>query len=310
MTEIHSTEPPQVSIAMCTYNGERFLREQMDSLVSQDYPNLEIIIVDDCSTDSTVEILQKYAIHHPHIHIHCNETNLGFRRNFEKAIGLCSADLISLCDQDDIWFSDKISKLVQAIDGANLIYSEIQLADECANPIDRDFPPANLLQGRCHMGLIFDNCVTGHASLIRKSVLKFALPIPDSVELHDHWIAFVAAANGGIKVFPEKLSLYRQHDCNAVLSRKPKKNKAARRLESYRQRMAFIAAARHVHGLTPDEAALLENIQSAYAKYTHCVINRSLKMLLNAHADELMPLYRKKERVLRRLSRGFIKDML
>jgi len=111
MNAIPPSDAALASIAMCTYNGEKYLREQLDSLVAQDYPNLEIVIVDDCSTDSTPQLLEEYAGQHPNFTIHQNEQNMGFRRNFEKALKLCSGEIISLCDQDDIWFPNKISAL-------------------------------------------------------------------------------------------------------------------------------------------------------------------------------------------------------
>ena len=80
-----SEQTPLVSIAMCTYNGEQFIREQLDSLIAQDYQNLEIIIVDDCSTDSTYAILEEYASAHKSIALYSNPKNLGFKRNFEKS---------------------------------------------------------------------------------------------------------------------------------------------------------------------------------------------------------------------------------
>src|SRR5688500_10348209 len=94
---------PLVSIALCVYNGEKFLREQLDSLVNQSYPNIEIIASDDRSTDASLLILQEYADRYPYFKFGQNEQNLGYVKNFEKVISLCSGDLIALSDQDDIW---------------------------------------------------------------------------------------------------------------------------------------------------------------------------------------------------------------
>src|SRR5690606_18169426 len=108
-------------IALCTYNGGKYLIEQLDSLVKQDYPNIEIIIVDDCSKDTTLSILNSYSLHYPNIKIHVNENNLGYKKNFEKAIQLCNGEYIALSDQDDIWKLDKISKLINSIEKSVLI---------------------------------------------------------------------------------------------------------------------------------------------------------------------------------------------
>ncbi len=91
-----------VSIALPTYNGEAFLSKQIDSLLSQNYNNLELIIVDDCSTDGTIEVLNQYKPNAV-VKIFQNERRLGVIKNFEKAISLCAGEFISLSDQDDIW---------------------------------------------------------------------------------------------------------------------------------------------------------------------------------------------------------------
>ena len=131
-------EKPLVSIAMCTYNGEPFLREQMDSLVKQDYRPIELVIVDDGSTDATQSILAEYANQHDFIKLHVNDSNLGFIKNFEKAISLCSGEYISLCDQDDIWFPEKTSALMAGIGEASLIYSTLAFIDENNTPLNKE----------------------------------------------------------------------------------------------------------------------------------------------------------------------------
>src|SRR5476649_2579474 len=97
------SEYPLVSIALCTYNGARFLSQQLDTLVNQTYRPIEIIVVDDCSTDDTFAILTEYAGRYPNFKIYRNDVKLGFTANFEKAVKLCTGDLIALCDQDDLW---------------------------------------------------------------------------------------------------------------------------------------------------------------------------------------------------------------
>ena len=104
---------PLVSIALCTYNGAGFLAKQLDSLLSQSYETIEVIAVDDCSTDSTWDILQAYARKDNRLQTHKNDYNIGHTRNFEKAIALCKGDYIALSDQDDIWVGDKIKILME-----------------------------------------------------------------------------------------------------------------------------------------------------------------------------------------------------
>lgn len=108
-------EKKTVSVVMCTYNGEKYLREQMDSILAQTYPIHEIIVCDDCSTDGTMNILQEYATKFPFIKVHRNTRNKGCNQNFHDIFYQVSkkVDYIAISDQDDIWFPEKIGKLVQ-----------------------------------------------------------------------------------------------------------------------------------------------------------------------------------------------------
>jgi glycosyltransferase involved in cell wall biosynthesis len=304
---------PLVSIAMCTYNGEHFLREQMDSLIAQDYPNLEIIITDDCSTDCTVKILREYEKKHSHITVIQNEKNLGFKKNFEKAISLCSGKYIALCDQDDVWFPNKIGELARNIGNNGLIYSNVQLINESGEKINKEFPRSNRLTGKCHMSLLFANCITGHASLITKEVMNEALPIPKGVKLHDHWIALVAAAFKGIKAYPETLSFYRQHQNNAVLRSREKKQrtkKTARRKCSFQSRMDFLEAAANCESLSKNERALVSKICTAYSYYPRCYTNKRFKKILNENKNTLLAIYKNPQKSMDKLCKGFFRDLL
>ena len=103
-----------VSIVMCTYNGESFIREQLDSIMAQTYPVEEIIIQDDCSTDGTFEVVSEYASRYPHIRPIRNKTRKGVNGNFFDALGKASGDYIAIADQDDIWEPYKIERQMQA----------------------------------------------------------------------------------------------------------------------------------------------------------------------------------------------------
>ena len=103
---------PLVSIVLATHNGENYLKEQLDSLINQTYPVLEIIVVDDCSTDATVDIIKLYRQKYGHIKFYQNEAVLGPVKNFEKGMVLSAGEYISLCDQDDVWMPEKIKKIM------------------------------------------------------------------------------------------------------------------------------------------------------------------------------------------------------
>ena len=104
-----------VSVVMCTYNGAKYLREQLDSIISQTYPIYELIVQDDCSTDETVAIIKEYMEKYSFIKLYVNEHNLGFNLNFKSVCMKATGDFVALSDQDDVWFPDKIQKQVNMI---------------------------------------------------------------------------------------------------------------------------------------------------------------------------------------------------
>ena len=111
---IQNKDLPLVSVVICTYNGEKFLREQLDSLLAQTYPLLEFIVSDDHSTDKTPAILKGYAEKDTRFRIFLHQNNCGPNKNFERAIQLANSDHIAICDQDDVWAPDKISLMMSA----------------------------------------------------------------------------------------------------------------------------------------------------------------------------------------------------
>jgi glycosyltransferase involved in cell wall biosynthesis len=219
---------PLVSIALCVYNGERFLSEQLDSLVQQTYPNIEIVIVDDCSTDSSVQILQGYAERYTSIRIYNNSENLGYVRNFEKALRLCHGELIALCDQDDIWDIGKIELQVSHLGSHQLIYHDSRFIDEKGKDMNRKMSDVlNLYSGDQSEVFLLINSVSGHSILFRRELLSEILPLnPDF--FHDHWIAYVATNQGSIGCIPQCLVSYRQHTASStdILNKRKKLDKS------------------------------------------------------------------------------------
>ncbi|HEU0065014.1 MAG TPA: glycosyltransferase, partial [Flavisolibacter sp.] len=199
-----------ISIVLCTYNGERFLTEQMDSLLNQTWPDLEIIVSDDCSADRTRQILSSYG-HHPHISIYYQDINLGPIKNFEFVLSKAKGEYIAFCVVDDIWKPDKIKILHKSIGNALLTYSDSELIDETGKSLGKCLSDLrNMYSGTETKGFVFDNVVWGHTALLSKKLLSIALPFPETVP-HDIWFAYLAAANGGIKYINNILSFYRQH---------------------------------------------------------------------------------------------------
>lgn len=302
-----------VSIAMCTYNGERFLRKQLDSLINQNHRPLEIIIVDDGSTDTTCSIIQEYANQNSFIHFYQNKQNLGYVKNFEKALSLCSGDYIALCDQDDIWLPEKLSTQLENIGDASLTYSELSYIDENDRPLNAPPRKTNRLAGRCPLALLFGTCVTGHLALLKREVLDHALPFPEGIRAHDHWIPFVASAINGLKPTDHILSLYRSHGHNVSMKSRKKmlKNPFTRIKErkaafntKLKGRLQFLQAAKNSGLLSENETALVSDLIREHSKLTSCIQNRMLHRLLSLHADLLLKMYKRPEKILSRLVKG------
>lgn len=215
-----------VSIALCTYNGEKYLLDQLNSILEQTRLPDELIVCDDCSVDKTLKILDSFRIEAPFpVSIYRNLRNLGSTKNFEKAIRACSGDIIILCDQDDIWRPDKINIQVETLrenPKAGYVFSNAALVDENLHPLGcnlwdmvgftekrkRKFCTGNQFQ------VIFEgSLVTGATLAFRSYIIKKVIPFPtDTYWIHDGWIAIIAASIGilGIPI-DDKLIFYRQH---------------------------------------------------------------------------------------------------
>ncbi len=212
-----------ISVAMCTYNGAAYLREQLDSIAAQTRPPDEMVVCDDCSVDDTVAILEDFARRAPFpVRLHRNAATLGSTRNFDRAIGLCQGDLIALSDQDDVWLPEKLRRLEApfARPDVGLVFSDGEVVDSALRPIgirlwEAYFPPQ--MQRRVAAGQAFSvemehNVVTGATLMFRADLRALAQPIPHDIYLiHDGWLALVAAAVSRLVFLPEPLILYRRH---------------------------------------------------------------------------------------------------
>ncbi len=206
--------PPLVSVALCTYNGAKYLRQQLESITQQTYRNIELVILDDASRDGTLEIIREFAGKDARIRFQENAENLGYNRNFEKAISLCRGEIIAISDQDDIWEARKIETMLQHWPrGSDLIYSlsgrfyENNLSERIEAP-DVYY---NEIRDTHH--LVFNSPVHGHAILFKKNLVKHCLPFPPDV-YYDWWISMHAASLGVIGCVPYTLTWHRVHEKN------------------------------------------------------------------------------------------------
>lgn len=206
----NSDKEPLISVAICTYNGASYILEQLDSILAQDYSRLEIIIVDDASTDYTVEILQ--SIQDERIVLYQNPINLGYNANFERCLKYCTGDYIAISDQDDIWEIDKLSKMLAGISDSDLIYCDSGVIDGHGNKTGEFFSQRYAMKHNpTVLNLLFSNMISGHAMLFKREILPIVIPFPENF-FYDWWITLCLAGKAAkIKYLPEILVWHREH---------------------------------------------------------------------------------------------------
>lgn len=227
-------KPPRqksVSVALCTYNGERYLKQQLESISAQTRLPDEVIVCDDGSTDATLEIADEYARNAAFVvTVVRNERRLGSTKNFEKAISLCAGEIIVLSDQDDVWRQDKIQKLTSALsEDASAVFSNAEVVDEKLSHLGYSLwqrvsfterVRKKFRSGKVLETLVGRNVVTGATMAFRRDVIGVLVPMPESW-VHDGWIALcLAAAGKKIAFIDEPLIKYRQHANNQIGARK------------------------------------------------------------------------------------------
>jgi glycosyltransferase involved in cell wall biosynthesis len=280
---------PLLSVALCTYNGAPHLGDQLESLFAQTWPNLEIIAVDDASTDATWTLLQQATEREPRLKILRNNVNLGFAANFERALSLCRGEFIAPCDQDDIWQPNKLETLMAAIGPHTLAYCDSALVDERSQALGmRVSDRVRMVQGSDPLAFAFWNCVSGHAMLFRRELLALALPA-QGVRFHDWWLAFVAASTGSITYIAEPLVAYRQHarsQTDVSRLRSQRSNSVDKSLE----RVAWLQA---LSRFPSAHQALFQQMHRLAADRQNQWFCPAWWRLLNAHAARLMAINRR-----------------
>ncbi|MGA8090670.1 MAG: glycosyltransferase family 2 protein [Terracidiphilus sp.] len=217
-----ATSASRISVAMCTFNGARYLGEQLESIALQSELPSELIVCDDQSTDDTLSILKRFQASAPFaVKLILNRQRLGSTRNFDQAIGLARGDFIALCDQDDRWAPTKLKRLLDAMTADPFLggaFSDANLIDGDGRPIgmrlfarhkftaakQRSFigcPTATLLK---------HDIVTGATLMFRASIRRYCSPIP-ATWVHDGWLAWMIALHSRLTLIPEPLTDYRIH---------------------------------------------------------------------------------------------------
>jgi glycosyltransferase involved in cell wall biosynthesis len=231
---------PTVSVALCTYNGARYVGEQVRSVLEQSRPAAELVIADDGSTDGTLDVIEATIADYRHRHpgtvpvvrVLDGPPPRGVAANFGRALSACTGDLIALSDQDDVWHPDRLERLVAAFDelpDATLLHGDARLIDAEGADLGTTLfatlgvsaeERARVASGRAYDALLRRNLATGATTILRASVRDQALPIPPDW-IHDEWLAIVASVTGRVAIVDAPLTDYRQHGANQIGARRP-----------------------------------------------------------------------------------------
>lgn len=305
-----------ISVALCTYNGERYILEQLTSIARQDRLPDELIVVDDASADATVALVRQFAgsVRFP-VTVLENRQNVGSTKSFERAVLACSGHLIVFADQDDCWRGDRLTRTVayfRANPVMDAVFSDAEIINDDSEPVGRriwdevQFTPearARWLAGDAYRMLFFGYVVTGATLAVRRSVLPLVLPFPTHVPflIHDAWISLITALHGTIGFVDDCLISYRQHTQQQVGFKAPRPKVTLRdrltRGRAGKQQYVVGLADRYRRlyellsnrpDIDSDKLRLLERMQAHLTRRTRLSTNRLLRV---------MP-------ILRELSRG------
>jgi glycosyltransferase involved in cell wall biosynthesis len=217
----------EISVAMCTYNGSKYLAEQLNSIREQTKLPYELIICDDASADATSQIVEAFALDAPFpVRFLRNQATLGSTKNFEKAISLCTGQAIALCDQDDIWLPNKLERLANVLDSepeVGGVGSDAFLVNESSEAFPeslwerRNFTPRRqtAFDRNSAVELLQYNAATGATFAFRAEFVAQITPIP-AEWVHDAWVALLVATQSRVRLLPEKLISYRIHPAQQI----------------------------------------------------------------------------------------------
>lgn len=200
-----------ISVCMATYNGEKYITQQLDSILSQISDTDELIISDDGSTDKTIDIIQEYQTKYKNIRL-LNGPRCGVQKNFENALKHVQGDIVFLCDQDDVWVKGKVKACMHEFETKEniLVLHDAYIVDENCNVIeDSLFAHRGSKSGLVKN--IIKNSYVGCCMAFRKDLLEHCLPFPDKIEMHDWWIGLVAEKVGKTALINKPYLMYRRH---------------------------------------------------------------------------------------------------
>lgn len=223
----------QIDILLATYNGEKYIKEQIDSILNQTYSNFRLLISDDCSQDGTRKILEEYQKKDNRIILFYQEKNLGYVKNFEFLLTKVKNNIYALSDQDDVWNKEKIEKYINKMyeDNSDLVFGDLEIVDENLDTIYNSFNRfmklnKKIIKAKGHNKMYLHNCVTGCTIVAKNKFMDKILPIPNETKslLHDHWISLIISIYGKTSYIEKTYIKYRQHEKNQIGTSKTAKN--------------------------------------------------------------------------------------
>ncbi|MFO7244744.1 MAG: glycosyltransferase family 2 protein [Actinomycetes bacterium] len=255
-----------VSVALCTYNGERWVGEQLSSILDQSVPVAEVVVVDDGSTDGTLDVIAQVAARSDiPVRVAATERAGGIRANMERTLRACTGDIIAMSDQDDVWHPDRIEQVLEefaARPDALLVHADARIVGADGSPSGgtllgrlgaSEEERAALVLGEGWPVLLRRNLVTGATAAIRRELLDLALPLGSSW-VHDEWLAIIAASRGGVVLIDEPLIDYRVHGSNQI--------GAEERTLGYRVRRMLASRRDRLEGLARRGEELVERLEA------------------------------------------------
>jgi glycosyltransferase involved in cell wall biosynthesis len=231
----------KISVCITTYNGEKYIKEQIDSIICQLSSEDEIIISDDGSTDSTISIISQYK--DKRISIILEEPMGSPVRNIERALIRARGDIIFLSDQDDVWLPDKVRKSLLALKDVDLVCSDAIIVDKDLNQIAGSFHNKTRRAGVFNN--LFYNHYLGATMAFRTKLLNIALPFPENIPMHDQWLGLLGEIFYKTRFIDESLILYRRHGNNASYSGGKSQNSFIKKV-SFRLSISWALAKRVV----------------------------------------------------------------
>jgi len=262
-----------VSVVLSTYNGEKYIKQQLDSILAQTYTNFELIVVDDFSTDGTTKIVEEFEQKYTNILLYKGKSNLGYIKNFERGVKLAKGDLIAFSDQDDYWYPNKLAVLINTIGKYDVAYSDSEFVDENLNLLNKNMSTNhNLLTSSNPLNFVVKNCVSGHAMIFKRTLLNDDFKFPALIP-HDWWITFLASCNNGVIYVNQALVKYRIHETNIIGGEGHNKVKKVDKIKAYKYRInKFLEIAEG------KEKMVLKKISRSYE--TNSITKRFMRIMI------------------------------